>query len=129
MPPNYDLEFVVQTDTSDKGIEVVLTQRQSSEEHPIIYLSRKFTDPERSFNASERECATIIFAIKKLRHYIDGQKFSIETDHNPFVFLKNNDRKNPRLLRWALCLQPYHYAIKHRPDKDMPHVNCLSRVE
>lgn len=64
----------------------------------------------------------------KLGHYIDGQKFSIETDNNRLVFLKKNAGDNPRLLRWAKILQLYHYDINHRPDKDIPQVDYLSRV-
>lgn len=39
----YDSEFFVQTDASEKGIGTLLDQRRGSEEHPIIFLSRKFT--------------------------------------------------------------------------------------
>ncbi|GFQ92365.1 retrovirus-related Pol polyprotein from transposon 17.6 [Trichonephila clavata] len=31
----------------------------------------------------EKELAAIIFGLKRLKHYLDGQKFVIETDHNP----------------------------------------------
>lgn len=127
--PNYAEEFIIQTDASEKGIGVIMAQRENDEEHPVIYLSRKFTPPEKNFSTSEKECAAIIYAIKKLRHYLDGQKFSIETDHNPLIWLKNNAGNNPRLIRWSLILQPYHYTIKHRPGKEIVHVDCLSRIE
>lgn len=76
-----------------------------------------------------RKIIAIIFAIKKRMHYIDGQKFFIETDYNPLVFLKKNAGKDPRLRRWALTLNPYHYAIKHRRGKDIPSIDCLSRLK
>ena len=41
--PDYDHEFVVQTDASDQGMGAVLCQvNESREEHPIVYFSRKF---------------------------------------------------------------------------------------
>ncbi|GBN21046.1 Retrovirus-related Pol polyprotein from transposon 412 [Araneus ventricosus] len=86
--PDFKREFIVQTDASDLGVGVILTQRINGEEHPILYLSRKFSGPEKRYtryNATERECAAIIFVIKKLRYYLDGQKFKIETYHNPLV--------------------------------------------
>lgn len=126
--PNYQDKFIVQTDASGEGIGVVLAQRDRDAEHPILYLSRKFSESEKKFCTTERECAAIIFAIKKLKHYLDGQNFVIETDHNPLVWLKNNAGNNARLIRWALTLQPYLYTIKHRPGKDIPHVDCLSRA-
>lgn len=57
--PNW-LKFVVQTDASNKGIGGFFAA-EGSEEHSINYVRRKFTDPERSFSPSERECAEIIF--------------------------------------------------------------------
>ncbi|GBN98802.1 Retrovirus-related Pol polyprotein from transposon 297 [Araneus ventricosus] len=100
--PDFKREFIVQTDASDLGVGVILTQRINGEEHPILYLSRKFSGPEKRYSATERECAAIIFAIKKLRYYLDGQKFKIETDHNPLVWLKTNAGNNPRLMSLAV---------------------------
>ncbi|GBN11979.1 Retrovirus-related Pol polyprotein from transposon 17.6 [Araneus ventricosus] len=126
--PNFEKEFIVQTDASDLGIGVVLAQRTKGEEHPILYLSRKFSGPEKNYSTTEKECAAIIFAIKKLRYYLDGQKFIIETDHNPLVWLKTNAGNNPRLMRWALALQPFNYTIVQKPGKNIAHADCLSRM-
>lgn len=127
--PDFTKEFIVQTDASDIGIGVVLGQKGVKDlDHPVLYLSRKFTDAERKYCATEKECAGIIYAIKKLRHYLDGQKFIIETDHNPLVFLKNNAGNNHRLMRWALALQPFNYTVVHRAGKDNKHADCLSRM-
>ncbi|KAG8174496.1 hypothetical protein JTE90_013419 [Oedothorax gibbosus] len=102
--PDFTKEFIVQTDASDMGIGVVLAQKGEKDlDHPVLYLSRKFTDAERKYCATEKECAGLIYAIKKLRHYLDGQKFIIETDHNPLVFLKNNAGNNHRLMRGVLA--------------------------
>ncbi|GFW94342.1 uncharacterized protein TNCV_1432771 [Trichonephila clavipes] len=38
------------------------------------------------------------------------------TDHNPLVWLNRNVSSNPRLMRWALALQPYNFRIVHRSD-------------
>ncbi|GBN99280.1 Retrovirus-related Pol polyprotein from transposon 17.6 [Araneus ventricosus] len=126
--PDFKREFIVQTDASDIGVGVILTQRINGEEHPILYLSGKFSGPEKRYSATERECAAIIFAIKKLRYYLDGQQFKIETDHNTLVWLKTNTGNNPRLMRWALALQQFNYTIVHRPGKEIAHVDCLSRL-
>ncbi|GBN57419.1 Retrovirus-related Pol polyprotein from transposon 17.6 [Araneus ventricosus] len=126
--PNFEKEFIVQTGASDFGIGVVLAQRTNGEEHTILYLSRKFSGPEKKYSTTEKECAAIIFAIKKLRYYLDGQKFIIETDHNPLVWLKTNAGNNPRLMRYALALQPFNYTLVHKPAKNIVHAYCLSRM-
>ncbi|KAF8768493.1 Retrovirus-related Pol polyprotein like [Argiope bruennichi] len=64
--PDYKKEFILQTYVSDIGIGIVMSQRDSKgEEHPILYLSKKFTNAESKYSTTERECAAIIYAIKK----------------------------------------------------------------
>ncbi|GFX05440.1 hypothetical protein TNCV_1007621 [Trichonephila clavipes] len=46
--PDFKRQFILQTDASDTGIGIVLAQRNDrGEEHPILYLSKKFSDAER----------------------------------------------------------------------------------
>ena len=125
--PDFNREFIIQTDASNIGIGVVMAQKKGDGMHPILYFSRKFTDSKRKFCTTEKECAAIIFAIKKLRYYLDTQKFVIESDHNPLVWLKNNAGNNPRLQRWSHVLQPFDFKVVHRPGKKNCPADALSR--
>ena len=71
--PDFNREFIIQTDASNVGIGVVMAQKKEDGVHPILYFSRKLTDSERKFCTTEKECAAIIFAIKKLRYYLDSK--------------------------------------------------------
>lgn len=127
--PRFDIPFTIQCDASDQGIGVVLTQGDGNEEHPVLYLSKKFTPTEQRYNTSEKECAAIIYAVKKLQYYLDSHsKFFIQTDHNPLVWLKKNSGINPRLMRWALALQPWNYEVIHRKGKNHQNADGLSRL-
>ncbi|GBN95052.1 Retrovirus-related Pol polyprotein from transposon 17.6 [Araneus ventricosus] len=127
--PDFTKPFILQTDASDLGYGVVLAQKDNEgREHPILYISKKFTSAERKYSTTEKECAAILYGIKKLKGYIDGQtEFCIQTDHNPLVWLKKNAGTNQRLLRWALALQAHNYTIEHKKGKDNLNVDCLSR--
>ncbi|GFX91307.1 retrovirus-related Pol polyprotein from transposon 297 [Trichonephila clavipes] len=95
--PDFATEFILQTDASEVGAGVVLSQRIEGEEHPIVFLSKKFSKAERNYSTVERELAAIIFGLKRLKHYLDGQKFIIETDHNPLkCYMKGNTRNRWR---------------------------------
>ncbi|KAF8768490.1 Retrovirus-related Pol polyprotein like [Argiope bruennichi] len=120
----------VQTDASDVGMGVVMSQLDSEgKEHPILYLSKKFSDAEKKYSTTEKECASIVYAIKKLKFYLDGQHFTIVTDHNPLVWLKTNAGNNPRLMRWSLALQPYNYTVTHKPGSKHQNADGLSRCD
>ncbi|GFW49970.1 retrovirus-related Pol polyprotein from transposon 17.6 [Trichonephila clavipes] len=126
--PNFEREFIVQTDASNAGLGAVLTQlTEQGEEHPILYLSKKFSEVEKRYCTTEKECASIVFAIKMLHYYLDGNSFLVMTDHNPLVWLNRNVSSNPRLMRWALALQPYNFRIVHRSGKSHKNADSLSR--
>ncbi|GFQ71131.1 retrovirus-related Pol polyprotein from transposon 17.6 [Trichonephila clavata] len=127
--PDFSKDFILQTDASEVGAGVVLSQRIGEEEHPIVFLSKKFSKAERNYSTVERELAAIIFGLKRLKHYLDGQKFVIETDHNPLTYLNKLGSTNPRLQRWALSLQPFSFEIRHKPGKLHGNADGLSRLE
>ncbi|GFS55753.1 retrovirus-related Pol polyprotein from transposon 17.6 [Trichonephila inaurata madagascariensis] len=127
--PDFSKDFILQTDASDIGAGVVLSQKINGEEHPILYLSKKFSRAERNYSTVERELAAIIFGLKRLKHYLDGQKFIIETDHNPLKYLNKMGGSNPRLQRWALSPQPFNFEIRHKPGKLHGNADGLSRLE
>ncbi|GFY74657.1 hypothetical protein TNIN_5521 [Trichonephila inaurata madagascariensis] len=122
--PDFKRQFILQANTPDTGIGIVLAQRNDrGEEHPILYLSKKFSDAEKVYCTTEKECAAIVYAVKKLNCYLDGpQKFIIQIDHNPLVCLKTNVGTNQRLMRWSLALQPFNFEVIHKPGRS--HANA-----
>ncbi|GFY78587.1 retrovirus-related Pol polyprotein from transposon 297 [Trichonephila inaurata madagascariensis] len=87
--PDFTKPFIIQCDASNLGIGVVLSQVCENKEHPIMFLSKKLSLAEQKYSTTEKECAAIIFAVQKLKCYLDGhQKFVIQTDHNPLFWLE-----------------------------------------
>lgn len=126
--PDFSREFILQCDASNRGLGVVLAQlNEGGEEHPVLYLSRKLTPREEAFSASEKECLSIVWAIQKLGCYIQGTKFTVETDHCPLSWLKQMSNKNGRLLRWSLILQEYNFEVKYRKGNQNKNADGLSR--
>ncbi|GFY38742.1 retrovirus-related Pol polyprotein from transposon 297 [Trichonephila inaurata madagascariensis] len=65
--PDFKRQFILQTDASDTGIGIVLAQRNDrGEENPILYLSKKFSDAEKVYCTTEKECAAIVLCSKNL---------------------------------------------------------------
>ena len=74
-----------------------------------MFLSKKFSNTEQKYSTVERECASIVFAVQKLRCYLDvQQKIIIQTDHNHLVRLDKNVGNNSRLFRFSLILQAFN---------------------
>ena len=58
--PDFEREFILQTDASERGIGAVLSQRAvDGEEHPIAYYSRKLLPREERYATVEKEYLAI----------------------------------------------------------------------
>lgn len=125
--PDYTKPFVVQTDASSYGIGAVLTQPYDDGERVIAYLSRSLTRQEQSYCVTEQECLAVLWAIEKLRPYLEGVEFTVVTDHYSLIWLQNLKNLNGRLARWSVRLQQYNFKVIHRKGKDNVVPDMLSR--
>ena len=113
--PDWGKPFVVQTDACERGIAAVLSQfDDDGQDHPVVYLSRKFLPLEMAYATIEKEFLAIVWALQELHPYLYGRRFSVHTDHQPLMWLQRIKNNNQRLLRWSLTLQEYDFDINIR---------------
>ena len=126
--PDFEKEFILQTDASDRGLGAVLSQLdKDGKDHPILYLSRKLYPREENYATIEKECLAIKWAVESLQYYLLGRKFRIVTDHQPLKWLNEMKDNNKRLTRWSLDLQPYCFEVLHRSGLSNGNADGLSR--
>ena len=126
--PDWSKPFILQTDASAYGLGYMLSQLDSQgEEHPIAFASKKLLASERNYSAIEREALAMVKGVQHFRMYLEGNPFTIQTDHNPLTHLNNLKDSHGRLARWALALQPYHFKVKHRSGRANLNADGLSR--
>ena len=126
--PDEDQQFIVQTDASERGIGAVLSQLDDKgEERPVAFYSKKLLPREEHYASVEKECLGIIAALKHFSVYLIGKEFVIVTDHQALQYLDSMRNSNPRLIRWALALQPFMFTVKHRPGVQNGNADGLSR--
>ncbi len=111
---NFNLPFLLQTDTSDRGLGAVLAQVVEGEERSLLYLSRKLSKRETRYSTIEKECLAIRWAVLTLRYYLLGQEFTLCSDHAPLQWLHRMKDTNARITWWYLALQPFKFKVIHR---------------
>jgi hypothetical protein len=134
--PKFDKPFLLYTDGSKEfGFGAALHQvDDDGKERPILFLSKKLSSAERNYWPTELEVAAAVWAIGKLRQYLDGNQFTLFTDHSALKGLIQSaapQRKNPRLVRWALFMSQFgdYLKIVHRPGRVHRNADALSRLQ
>lgn len=126
--PNFEHDFTLQTDASAYGVGAVLSQFYDGKEHVICYISRTLTRQERVYSATERELLAVLFAVEKLRCYLEGTKFTLVTDHASIQWLHCLKNPQNRLGRWVLRLQQFNFDVVHRKGREHVVPDTLSRA-
>lgn len=101
----------------------------SQAEKPIAYYSRTLNSAEKNYSTIEKELLSILDSTKHFRPYLFGQKFIIETDHNPLVWLNKIKEPNSRLTRWKLKLEEFDFDVVYKKGKENKVADALSRIE
>uniref|UniRef100_A0A5S6Q3W1 Reverse transcriptase n=1 Tax=Trichuris muris TaxID=70415 RepID=A0A5S6Q3W1_TRIMR len=104
--PTVDLcrPFVLDVDASSESLGAVLAQSYEDGEHPAAYASRSLSRAERNYCATRRELLAVVWAVEHFRPYLYGVKFTVRTDHNCLIWLKNFKEPQGQPARWIECL-------------------------
>lgn len=94
-------------------MEAVLSQGDSENERPIIFISRKLQVAERNYATVEKEALAVKWAIGALQYYLTNNTFTLMVDHAPLLWMSHMKDHNPRVLRWYLSFLPFRYTTKH----------------
>lgn len=121
-PPGFSKPFYIHADASDIAAGMMLAQRDGEREKVICYHSIKFTDTQRRYTVTEKECLAVVKAIEKFKIYVDGTKFFVITDNHSLCFLLRMKNGNRRMLLWQL-----EFEVIHRKGKDNIVPDFLSR--
>nr|GFC84400.1 putative reverse transcriptase domain-containing protein [Tanacetum cinerariifolium] len=123
--PEGSEDFIVYYDASNKGLGVMLMQR----EKVISYASRQLKIHEKNFTTRDLELGAVVFALKIWRHYMYGTKCTVFTDHKSLQHILNQKELNMRQRRWLKLHSDYDCDIHYHPGKANVVADALSRKE
>ncbi len=129
--PTREGHFVLSTDASDVGIGAVLEQEQEEggrvANKVIAYASKTLSDSQHHYCMTNKELLAVVMAVELFKYYLTGRHFTVVTDHASLTWLRNFREPEGMVARWISRLQPFDFAIVHRPGKHHSHADGLSR--
>ena len=121
--PDFNRQFILDTDASDVGIGAVLSQTdEEGRERVIAYGSPALTKAERQY------CVTVVEFTRQYRSFLVGRKFVLCPDHGSLTWLRNFQDPEGQLARWIERLQELDFYIVHRRGRLHTNADALSRL-
>lgn len=123
-------DIILMVDASLLGWGACLMQVVDGVRYPVRYESGAWTEAEKLYDATKRECRAVLYAIRRLRFYVFGVHFFLETDSNVLVWqLKGSATDVPGALitRWLAVIRTYDFTVVHVKGSDNPVADALSR--
>eukprot|EP01105_Mastigella_eilhardi_P028723 TRINITY_DN966_c0_g1_i8.p1 TRINITY_DN966_c0_g1~~TRINITY_DN966_c0_g1_i8.p1 ORF type:complete len:802 (+),score=143.47 TRINITY_DN966_c0_g1_i8:939-3344(+) len=127
--PDWSKPFNLSTDGSGAGISATLFQGsiEDGTYRVIAYYSRPLKDYETRYWPWEFECLAVVQGMVRFRPYLEGNKFTLYTDHAALVKCKDVSDPNTRVWRWLYTLQNFDFDVKHRKGEDNAPDDARSR--
>ena len=129
--PDFNKDFVLETDASIRGLGAVLNQEQSDGMlHPIAYASRAISQSEANYAITELETLAVVWAFTHFRAYLYGHHITVYTDHAAVKATLSAPQLNGKHEKW--WTEIYGSGIKsievrHRTGKQNTNADALSR--
>ena len=129
--PVVGAKLAVTTDASDTAIGAVLEQFVEGSWQPLGFFSRKLRGAQLRYSAYDRELLGIHMSIKHFLYYVEGQPFTVFTDHMPLVnaIKMKGDTQSPRQARQLSSISEHTTDVQHVAGKANVVADALSRIE
>jgi hypothetical protein len=111
--PDFTKTFVLECDSSGKGIGVVLMQ----EGRPLAFTSKQLFERNIGKYIYENEMLVILHAVYLWCPYLLGQRFQIKTDHQILKYFLEQHISSPEQQKWVTKLFGCDYEIIYKKGK------------
>ena len=132
--PKQGYPLFVGCDASQYAIGAVLYQEIPDKDgvvrrHYVEFLSKRLSDAQQRYSATKRELLAIVYPLMKWRFYLQGQKFTVRSDHRAFSFFRTQPVLNDMLIGWADIMLGYDFNVEYVPGKTNVVPDALSRLD
>ena len=129
--PNFDAQFVLETDASIKGLGAVLSQAQEGGNlHPVGYASRALSPSEVHYGITDLETLAVVWAISHFSHYLYGNRVVAYTDHTAVKSVLEAANPSGKHAQWWTRVYGRgikEVTIRYRAGRENINVDALSR--
>jgi hypothetical protein len=107
------------TDASKYGLGVALIpDERPGKWLPIAFGSRKLKGAGVRYTTTEKECLAVVFCLRKYRHILYGELFTVVTDHTALKWRISLREPKDRLARWMMEVMHFEFEVEYAPGDE-----------
>ncbi|BHF80104.1 hypothetical protein SprV_0702322800 [Sparganum proliferum] len=127
--PAPEAQLSLMVDASTVAVGAVLQQHLVGSTQPLAFFSKKLLPAETRYSTFGRELLAIYLAVKHFQHFLEGQEFTIFTDHKPLTFAihSRSDKLSPQEIRHLDYISQFTSDIRHIDGSRNEVADALSR--
>ena len=127
---DYTKDFLLEMDTSKKGLGAVLPQKQEDGQfHPVAYGSQAVTTHEKNYHSMKLEFLALKWAITEhFKEYLLYQPFLVRTNNNLLTYIMSTPNLDATGQCWVSALAKYDFRPEYQKGSDNAVADALSRV-
>ena len=95
---------------------------------PVALVSRTLTDTEKKSSVYELECLAVVFALDKLRRYLEHAEFQLEDENQALSWLLAHPRHLGKIGRWEVKISSFKFRAQHVRGTQNVVADALSRM-
>ena len=105
--------------TTNIAMEALLAQylEKTRKENVIYYISKKMLPYEEKYSPLEKTCVALVWATRKLRHYMLAYKVLLIARIDPLKYLMEKPVQDGKIAKWVLLLSDFD--IKYMAQKSV----------
>ena len=108
--------LILYTTALEGSLGALLAQEnEEGKENALYYLSRMLVGAENRYTPIGKHCLSLVFAVKKPRHYLLSHKVIPISRIDPLKYLMTRPLLTGRLAKWGLILM--EFDITYAPQK------------
>jgi len=116
---DFSRPLFMHTDACKSGFAAILTQDQNGQKVLVDAISRTTTPTEKNYSSAKLECACIIWAAKKWKHYLYAAPHTvIVTDSYGIQYLQQKGSQSSLVQRWLCEMEGFQYSVRYRKGEE-----------
>ena len=109
VPPFPEKPLLLYLTTTDTSMQALLAQylEEIRKENAIYYISKKMLPYEEKYSPLEKTCVALVWATRKLRHYMLAYKVLLIVRMDPLKYLMEKPVQDGKTTRWVLLCSKF----------------------